>query len=170
MNNECLPDRLGISAMQVLLSERPAGGSNMEPFDRLIGEWSLEIIDIAPNGTETRLAGSWHFFFGLGGRAILDVWQVPGREHGLTVRFYDPSTDAWRSTWISPCGGIVMPFIGRRVNDEFVLEHDDRDKGIISRWIFFEVTNTTFRWRGEGSTDGGKSWRVEQMMLGKRIT
>ena len=32
--------------------------------------------------------------------------------HGSTIRFYDPSIDAWRSTWIEPVNGRVLRFVG----------------------------------------------------------
>jgi len=55
---------------------------------------------------------------------VQDIWIVPGRGHpgegqppsafhGSTIRFYDPSIDAWRSTWVEPVNGRVRRFTGR---------------------------------------------------------
>ena len=66
-------------------------------FGQFIGSWDLDwYIEGA------RAKGELHFGWVLGGRAIQDVWVVPGRFHGSTLRFYDRALGAWRSTWIEP--------------------------------------------------------------------
>jgi DNA-binding winged helix-turn-helix (wHTH) protein len=106
-----------------LLSEAPVGPylKHMRPFEKLIGNWVINVVDIGWDGTNKSTKGTWSFHWGLGGRAILDVWHVPGREQGLTVRFYDECIGAFRSTWIAPRGGKVMLFTGRFVNGGIVL-------------------------------------------------
>jgi hypothetical protein len=101
----------------------------------------------------------------LGGRAIQDAWIAPSRaervsgrdsEWGATLRFYDETIDAWRSTWIGPRNRVVMPFLGRNVGDEIVLEGSFED-GVLTRWIFSEITPDSFSWRGVDSTDDGRA-------------
>lgn len=110
--------------------------------------------------------------------AELDVWIVPPRaqratadpapgEYGVTLRFYDERIGAWRSTWHGPVHGIVWPFIARQVGEEMVLERTD-ENGEMSRWIFSEITPESFHWRAETSTDQGRSWRLDQVMLARR--
>ena len=78
-----------------------------------------------PTDAPSRRVGELHVGWVLGGRAVQDVWIVPGRDvrgeipaslafHGSAVRFYDPAIDAWRCTWIDPLMGRVRRFIGRR--------------------------------------------------------
>ena len=98
----------------------------------------------------------------LGGRAIVDVWDVPGREHGVAVRFYDPSLRAWRICWSGPVVGRQILFLGRRHADEIVLEGEE--DGSLLRWIFSEMTENAFRWRALSSGDGGRSWQLTQEM------
>jgi hypothetical protein len=86
--------------------------------------------------------------------------------HGTTIRFYDPTIGAWRSTWIDPLNGRVRRFIGRFVNGEIVLDGLDDDPR--ERWGFRDITPTTFHWRGESSLDGGKSWYLEDEMFARR--
>ena len=43
-------------------------------------------------------------------------------EYGATLRFYDETIDAWRSTWIGPVRHLVRPFLAREVHDAIVLE------------------------------------------------
>ena len=81
----------------------------------------------------------------LGGRAVQDIWIVPGRGepgegvpplafHGSTIRFYDASIGAWRSTWIDPVNGRVRRFVGRPVDGEILLLSDEDDPQL--RWRF----------------------------------
>jgi hypothetical protein len=83
------------------------------------------------------------------------------------VRFYDPAIDAWRSTWIGPVRGVVMPFIGRQVGDEIVLE-GSFEPGASTRWIFSEITARAFHWRAEESRDGWQTRRLQQEMNARR--
>lgn len=155
--------------------------SKLMQFGRLVGSWDLDVIYYDEAGAiRRRLPGEWHFGWALEGRAIEDVWVVPPRalrppagpppgEYGVTLRFYDPRIDAWRSTWHGPVNGIVWPFIGRQIEDEMVLERTHED-GSLSRWIFSMITPETFHWRAVTSTDSGRTWRLEQEMRAKRRT
>lgn len=90
-------------------------------FGRFVGSWNLQWTGGSPPATAT---GELHVGWVLAGWAVQDIWIVPGRGqpgedqpplafHGTTIRFYDPSIDAWRSTWIEPVNGRVRRFIGR---------------------------------------------------------
>jgi hypothetical protein len=116
------------------------------------------------------------FAWALGGRAIQDVWIAPSRaerangrdgEWGTTLRFYDETIDAWRSTWIGPHNRVVMPFLGRAVEDEIILE-GSFEEGVRTRWIFSEVTADSFSWRAVDSNDDGATWNLLQEMKARR--
>src|SRR6185437_2744498 len=88
-----------------------------------VGSWDLEWAGTGANGETATATGELHFGWVLGGRAVQDIWIVPGRGHpgegqppsafhGSTIRFYDPSIDAWRSTWVEPVNGRVRRFTG----------------------------------------------------------
>lgn len=148
-------------------------------FGRLVGSWDLDVIYYDDSGVvKKRIPGEWHFGWALEGRAIEDVWIVPPRSHrspessapgeyGVTLRFYDPRIDAWRSTWHGPVNGIVWTFIARQVGDEMVLERNQED-GSITHWIFGMVKPESFYWRAVTSVDDGKTWHLEQEMFAKR--
>lgn len=150
-------------------------------FGRFVGSWDLDVIYYDESGAVRRqTSGEWHFGWALEGRAIEDVWIVPPRtqrssggqapgEYGATLRFYDPSIDAWRSTWHGPVHGIVWPFIARQEDDAIVLTRTEED-GALTRWIFDRIEPNSFHWRAIISADGGKSWRLEQEMFAKRNT
>lgn len=145
-------------------------------FGRFVGSWDVEVVNIAPDGSEKRMEAEWHFGWALQGRAIMDVWIAPRRslqrpgelyEYGATLRFYDPAIQAWRSTWIGPVRRLVRPFVARQVGGEIVLE-GSAAPNLELRWIFSEVTADSFRWRNQESEDGGRTWRVVQRMAAAR--
>ena len=62
----------------------------------------------------------------LEGRAIQDVFAVPGLFYGTSLRFYDPNIDAWQVFWIDPLKSVFFRMIGRAQNNEIVNEAKKR--------------------------------------------
>jgi len=149
----------------------------LQLFGQFVGSWDVEVTNYKPDGSQETVQGEWHFGWVLDGRAIQDVWIAPKRslradneevgEYGATLRFYDPRIDAWRSTWIGPARGWVLPFIARQVNDEIVLEGDFAPDAS-RKWIFSEITVDSFRWRAIESSDGWLTFRKVQEMFATR--
>jgi len=156
-------------------------------FGQFVGSWDVEFTDYLPDGSTQTVKGEAHFGWALEGRAIVDVWILPRRElraempgagdYGITIRFYDPDIDAWRSTWIGPTKRLVFPFIGRFVDDEIILEgsfggeivfEDKPREGELTRWIFSDITADSFRWRGIQSNDNWATHLLYQEMTAQR--
>jgi hypothetical protein len=159
-----------------LRAEGPAPelADTLDLFSRFVGVWDVEWHGNDRSGSPIVVAGELSFGWILGGTAIQDIWRVPldgdrsrmRAFYGTTVRFYDPAISAWRSTWIDPLNGRVRRFIGRPNNGEIVLEGiDDEPK---ERWTFRDITPHTFVWRGETSTNGGRTWILEEEMRARR--
>jgi hypothetical protein len=153
----------------------PAGphADELDLFGQFVGSWILEWAGRDPGGDPVTMTGELHFGWVLGGRAVQDIWIVPGRGqpgegkpplafHGSTIRFYDAAIGAWRSTWVEPVNGRVRRFIGRFTGDEIVIVSDEDDPQL--RWRFTDIGPASFRWRGEVSRDGGTTWEVEEEM------
>jgi len=147
-------------------------------FGRFVGSWHLAWSGTDTTGQSATMSGELHFGWVLGGRAVQDVWIVPGRGqpgegqpplafYGSTIRFYDPVIDAWRSTWIEPVNRRVRRFIGRVSGDDIVLLSDEEDPQL--RWRFTDITAGSFTWRAETSYDGGATWQFDEQMLATRI-
>jgi len=176
------PDRsgLGNGLIEALHVDRPdlIHADKLMLFGRFVGSWRLSWTG---TGTEPGLPaatiGELHFGWVLGGRAVQDIWIVPGRGepgegqpplafHGSTIRFYDPSIDAWRSTWIEPINGRVRRFIGRDIAGDIVLLSEEDDPQL--RWRFTDIEPDSFTWEAEVSEDGGDSWHFDERMLATR--
>jgi hypothetical protein len=144
-------------------------------FGQFIGDWDIVAAHyIQSDGTEVKMKGEIHFGWILGGKAIQDVWigYREGTEKmilfGTTIRFYDPKIDAWRSTWLSPIKNLVRTFIARKVKDEIVLE-EKTTEGYPEKWIFSDITSTSFRWHSEETHDDGKSWLLTEEMQIRKV-
>jgi hypothetical protein len=148
-------------------------------FGRFAGAWDIEWRGADQDGQPATMRGDLHFGWVLGGRAVQDVWRVPSSGaappglrpfYGTTVRFYDPALGAWRSTWIDPLNGRVRRFIGRPDGADIIL--DGLDDEPAERWCFRDIAPgpapESFRWTGEVSTDGRRTWRLDEEMLIRR--
>jgi hypothetical protein len=112
--------------------------------------------------------GEIHFGWVLEGRAIQDVWILPGLFHGTTLRVYDPGIDAWHILWSDPLRQVYVSQIGRARGDDIVQEGASAD-GAGMRWSFTEITPSSFRWIGEISRDGGATWKLQAEFHARRV-
>jgi hypothetical protein len=153
----------------------PAGPNARELmlFGQFVGSWDIAWSGLDADGRARTARGELHFGWVLGGRAVQDIWIVPGRGapgegqpplafHGSTIRFYDAASGVWRSTWIDPVNSRVRRFVGRHGDGEIVLLSDEDDPQL--RWRFTDITPQSFTWRGEVSRDGGASWKLDEEM------
>ena len=162
--------------IEVLQASAPVGemAEKLRLFGQFVGSWDAQVVNYKPNGNSQTVEAEWHFGWVLEGRAIQDVWIAPKRslrvaeenatgDYGATIRFYDAIIGAWRSTWIGPVKGKIIPFIARQINDEIVLE-GKLDTETEVKWIFSEITKKSFRWRSIESIDGwGSEIKVQEM-------
>lgn len=156
----------------------PDLNQNADIYGWLIGSWDIDATDYDLGATPRKSKGEWHFSRVLEGRAIQDVFIVPVRglregvgkdrnRFGTTLRFYDPSIDAWRITWFNPIRAVKNELIARRKGNEIVQEGKLED-GTLIRWSFVDIKSGSFRWLGESSKDGGKTWVLDAEFLAKR--
>jgi hypothetical protein len=148
-------------------------------FGQLVGSWDISDTHFNPDGTvRARRRGEWHFGWVLEGRVIQDVLISPPRderaktgasahEYGTTVRAYDPVIDGWRITYVAPVFGATVNLIARQHDDEIVLEGRGPD-GKRNRWVFSDITDEFFRWRGYESSDEGLTWFMDEEMHAHR--
>ena len=145
-------------------------------YGRFVGSWDVTWAAIGPDGRPVTARGELHSGWVLGGRAIQDVWMMPGRGvrdvehaglsfHGSALRFFDAGLGAWRCTWIDPVMSRVRRFIGREVDGDIVMLCTEDEPQL--RWRFTDITRDAFTWRGEISHDGGATFMPDEEM---RIT
>lgn len=155
----------------------PELAEELQTFGRFVGSWHVDWYGSADRAAP-EASGELHFGWVLGGRAVQDIWIVPARRepgagvaprafHGSTLRFYDRTIGAWRSTWIEPVNGRVRKFIGRPNADSIELVSLDGDP--LLRWRFADIRPASFWWIGEFSTDEARTWQLEERMHCTRV-
>ncbi|MEU3628246.1 hypothetical protein BS329_35460 [Amycolatopsis coloradensis] len=154
-----------VAAVFTSARPRPELAARLAVFEPLIGSWDLVVRDYDENGGVRTTDAEWHFGWALDGRAVTDIWISPSRasrvegdsdtdgEWGMSLRFYDPGIDAFRSTWLGPGRGWVIPFVGKQTENGFEIEADT--DGVQRRWIFTDLTTESFSWRAEETLPNG---------------
>jgi hypothetical protein len=135
----------------------------------LIGRWDMDAVVYRDDGSKHTGRGEIHFGWVLEGRAIQDVWILPGIFYGTTLRVYDPGLDAWHILWSDPLRQVYRRQIGRARGNDIVQDGTD-DSGAAVRWSFTDITPNSFHWLGEHSPDGGKTWQLQAEFFARRAT
>ncbi|HZP88890.1 MAG TPA: hypothetical protein VFB54_18915 [Burkholderiales bacterium] len=157
-----------------LISALHANGPALDRADKLslygwlIGDWKMDVVVFGPDDRKYEGRGEIHFGWVLEGRAIQDVWILPGIFHGTTLRVYDPGIDAWHIVWSDPLKQYYSRQIGRAQGKDIV-QIGKNDAGKTTRWSFRDIAPDAFRWLGEVSGDDGRSWALEAEFRARRV-
>jgi uncharacterized protein len=157
----------------------PELADKLQLFGQFIGDWEFDWTDYQSDGTPGQTGkGEIHFAWVLEGRVIQDVWIFRSREEGrpgwlvdewgTTIRFYDPSRDAWRISWHGPVNHVVRALTARPVGNEIWVEGPN-PKGQPLRWMFSQITSHSFHWSNFVSEDGGQTWRMQEELEAHRM-
>ncbi len=157
----------------------PEMADKLQLFGQFVGDWEVDWTGYQLDSVIGQTGkGEIHFAWVLDGRAIQDVWIFPTREDlrrglamdewGSTIRFYDPSIDAWKISWHGPVNHVVRTLTAQLVGDEIWVEGHNL-KGQPLRWIFSQITSQSFHWSNFVSEDGGQTWRMQEELEAHRI-
>jgi hypothetical protein len=158
------------SFIDALHTDRPAPdrADKMGLYAWLVGRWEMDTAIYDDDGTKHLGRGEIHCGWVLEGRALQDVWIIPGTFYGTTLRVFDPGLDAWHILWIDP----VMQFYPRQIgrpHGKDIVQEGTNDTGAAIRWSFTEITPNSFHWLGERSTDGRATWRLQAEFFARRV-
>jgi len=135
----------------------------------LIGDWQMDCTVHADDGTTHKGQGEIHFGWVLEGRAIQDVWILPGVFYGTTLRIYDPGIDAWHILWNDPLRQYYTRQIGRAAGRD-IMQLGKNDSGDEIRWRFTDISANSFRWLGDRSQNAGATWQLQADFLARRVS
>ena len=154
-----------VSALKAM-GPHPSLGDQAQVFGRLVGAWDVDYADISMDGTVKRHTGKLIVGWVMDGRAIQDLWIVDPhgsrqeREVYTDLRYFDAKTKTWSATFIDPEHVSVARFTaGAADGDRIVLNTTDIG-GADTRWSFNDIGPSSFVFRDEVSSDGGKTWRL----------
>jgi hypothetical protein len=147
----------------------PDRAAKLQLYGWLIGSWQFEATVFAADGTKHRGRGEIRAAWVLEGRALQDVWILPGVFYGTTLRIYDPAIDAWHIIWSDPLRQYYTRQTGRARGRDIVQDGSDA-AGTPTRWSFTDITSNSFRWLGERSDDGGRTYWLQAEFLVTRVS
>jgi hypothetical protein len=93
----------------------------------------------------------------------LEVEGAGGHIEGITLRLYDPQSREWNVRFASSADGALTPALIGGFHDERgeFFDHEELDgRPICVRFVFSEITATSFRFEQAFSGDDGKTWEV----------
>lgn len=162
-----MPDKPSFPAALHADGPVPDPAAHLDLYGWLIGSWDMDAIVHLEDGSCQEGQGEIHFGWVLEGRAIQDVWILPGVFYGTTLRVYDPGLDAWHILWSDPTRQYYARQLGRAEGADIV-QHGRTDSGVEIRWSFSEISRDSFRWRGERSADEGDTWQLQAEFRARR--
>jgi len=140
-------------------------------FDFEIGSWQARVSRL-----EHPLTGSTHWLSYEGTSVVRRVWDgranlgelevdgAAGRIEGLTLRLYNVRARQWNITWSNAADGVLdrATMVGgfKDGRGEFFGQDSLDGRAIYVRFVFSDVTPTSFRFEQAFSNDGGNVWEV----------
>jgi len=158
------------SFADALLCDGPAPdlAGKLALYGQFIGSWSMTARICRDDGSELSGQGEIHFGWVLDGRAVQDVWILPGVFHGSTLRIYDAGIDAWHILWNDPLRQAYPRMLGRARGADIVQEGVG-DSGRPIRWTFTQITPDTFLWLGERTRADGEGFELQTEIAARRL-
>ena len=142
---------------------RPAAAAE---FDFLLGDYLARHWLLLPPGPVSFPANATAVHV-LDGHGILEFnWHDndPSLPDAATsiLRVYNRSMRRWESLFLSNRANVPLHFGGVREDDRIVLHPFAAQTGgnPLSQWIFFDVRDDAYRWKGLRSLDRGQTWPV----------
>lgn len=145
----------------------PSLGSQAQVFGRFVGTWDVDYGEIGEDGKFSHYPGELVVGWVMDGHVLQDLFIAnptsPGKQRtmGTTLRFFDAKSGKWRIVYVEPPSNSVQELSGGQDGDRIVLYGTD-SKGNSLRWSFNDIKDDSFVWRGEMSSDHGKTWTLRE--------
>ena len=149
-------------------------------WSKLIGEWSTTEEGFRPDGTgwDPSNGADWDFHWSFDGWGIRDDYTSPPaaeavedeskRQRGTNLRIYNPTTEQWVMTWLTPLSTAPGTFTATSTPEQIVMLSDDPNpQGFFGRITFFDMQKDSFEWKLEWSKDK-ESWMEVYKIHGTR--
>jgi len=147
-------------------------------FDFEFGDWTMQLkrlvkpLSGSKEWVEYQGSSVVHRIWG-GGANVgeIDIKGPAGRIQGMSVRVYNPASGQWGVSFASARGGqLGPPMIGgfKDGRGEFYNQETFNDRAIFVRFIFSDITKSTFRLEQAFSDDGGKTWEANWLATFKK--
>lgn len=160
--------RLLLSAVLCLAVTGAGAPDHQHDFDFEFGSWKAHLhvrarLSNADAWTDFDGTSVVHKLWdGRGNAGELEVKNDKARIDGLTLRLYNPATQQWNIYWSNAKDGAISgtPMFGQFNNGRGEFFGTDTNNGatIYARFLFSDVTPTSFKLEQSFSSDGGATW------------
>lgn len=149
-------------------------------FDFEFGVWTAHVSRLA-----APLSGSKEWIEYRGTSVVRPVWNgranlgellvdgPAGRIEGMSLRVFDPASGNWRIHWTNARNGQVgEAMVGGFANGKglFYNKEDFQGRPVLVRFVFSDMTASTFRLEQAFSTDEGENWEPNWIAAFERDT
>lgn len=136
-----------------------------DALDFWIGNWAVSW----PGGTGTNMIRRI-----LQDAVIEEIFEChdgDGALYGRSHSVFDRTVQTWRQTWVDSAA-TYLDFVGTQVDGRISFQRSTVLDGVpaLQRMVWLDVTNDSFRWEWQRSTNSGVSWTVLWPLDYRRIT
>jgi hypothetical protein len=157
-------------------TDAPADRTGIHGFDFEFGDWKVHHRIKRPTGEWVEFDGTCvmrPLMAGAANREEHTFNRPTGTTYGFALRSYDVEKGQWSIWWLDsryPSGPIETPAQGHFENGvgKFYADYVYNGKPMRGRLVWSEITPTSARWEQAGSSDGGKTWETNWIMVFQR--
>jgi hypothetical protein len=161
----------GESAALVASGPNANAPEQVQQFGQLMGNWSCQGSAPQPDGSwqDSPSRAAWTWYYVLDGFAVQDVWKPgnPKAPMGTNLRTYDAETDSWLMVWATQTQARFDHFTATFQDGQIVMLGDRWARPAFAahkaRITFFNIDETHYDWKYEGSTDG-ETWSEQSRL------
>ena len=141
-------------------------------FDFWVGEWELSWTDNEGNpGKGTNVIEKI-----LDGKVIQEHFESTRGKlegyKGTSITVYNPQRESWHQAWADNQGGYIDmkgSFDGNKRIFETGPRPGPQGGSVISRMVFYDISDNSFTWDWESSTDKGNTWTLNWRIDYERV-
>ncbi len=139
----------------------------MKRLNFFVGDWSIETLDIMPDGQFQKNRGRSCATFFMDGHAMKDEYQILNETgktifQGLTIRSYNPVTKKYQIIWIMPGKTGITDITAEFINDIFMGKGTGYDEygPFLERFEYYDIQENSYKFKMDRSYDNGKTWII----------
>lgn len=159
----------------------------IEHIGKLAGIWYCDTFNKKGDEWVKGKPAFWAFKYILDGFAIEDLWfkkledlpepaQAMGHDFsGINIRLYDPYENKWKAKWftnsvkVDTTNQLVANYDAVSTDETFVMTRADFTGAKRAKITFYNMTDKSFDWVNELSSDSGKTWKSVFKIKGRKI-
>jgi len=142
-----------------------AQSEGLEKIDFFIGEWSIESVDITPDGSFQKGRAKSVVKYILDGYAMQDDYLILDKDdsivfRGTSIRSYNPKSHKYQIVWIMP-GYKGLTDISAEWKDGKLLSTGkgyDYQGDFLERFEYYDIEDNSYKFKMDRSYDNGNTW------------